>query len=229
MVAHVRAAYDVDMVTVGIGGKCDVIGTDLKTLGSCGSVDIDGRTVNVPLAGKANILNVLLAWAVCKKFISLSDFIGAVEFLRPYEGRLAPMTIGPLMVLDDCYNANPVSMHNALYCLHSIAKDTGKRAVFIAGCMAELGNESELHHEQLGRNVADHEVKVLLAAGPFAEHIVQGVSKAAKDSLEAVSFQNTDQLCDNLHKWIQPDDIILVKGSRSARLERAIERLKELF
>jgi UDP-N-acetylmuramyl pentapeptide synthase len=43
------------------------------------------------------------------------------------------------------------------------------------------------------------------------------------------AFEKIGQLCDNLHKWIQPDDIILVKGSRSAGLEQAVERLKELF
>ena len=172
---------------------------------------------------------MLLSWAVCREFISLPDFIGVVESLRPYESRLVPVTIGPLMVLDDCYNANPASMANALDCLHSLAEKTGRRAVFIAGCMAELGDESASLHTKLGQNAAAHEVKVLLTAGPFSEHIVQGASKAAKYPIEAVSFRDTDQLCDNLHKWIHPDDIILVKGSRSARLEKVLERLKELF
>lgn len=229
LVDHVRAAYDLDTVTVGIGRDCDVAGTDLETAGSHGSLVIEGRTVSIPLAGKASLLNVLFAWAVCREFISLPDFIEAVESLEAYDRRLVPVTIGPVMVLDDCYNANPASMANALDCLHSMAKESGRRAVFIAGCMAELGHQSVLLHEKLGRNVTYHEVDVILAAGPFSEHIVQEAMKIAKYPLESQAYEKTEQLCDNLHKWIQPDDIILVKGSRSAHLEQAIERLKHIF
>jgi UDP-N-acetylmuramoyl-tripeptide--D-alanyl-D-alanine ligase len=226
---HIRAAYAIDTVTVGTSRACDIIGTDLKSAGSRGSLTIEGRPVTVPLAGRAGLLNVLMAWAVCRDFISLSDFIEAVQSLQPCERRLVPVTIGSLTVLDDCYNANPASMANALHCLQSMAVESGRRSVFIAGCMAELGQESVPLHEHLGRDAACQEVTVLLAAGPYAEHIVQAAQKSAKYPFAARAFENTDQLCDNLHKWIQPDDIILVKGSRSANLEQAVERLKTVF
>ncbi|MDH4201712.1 MAG: UDP-N-acetylmuramoyl-tripeptide--D-alanyl-D-alanine ligase [Phycisphaerae bacterium] len=229
LVDHVRTTYGVDMITVGTSRQCDIVGTDLKTFGPHGSLVIEGRTVSVPLAGKANLLNVLFAWGVCREFIPLSDFIEAVEFLQPYERRLVPVSIGPLVVLDDCYNANPASMDNALCCLRSIAKESGRRSVFVAGCMAELGHESVPLHEKLGRNATCQEVQVLLCAGPFSKQIVQGAQKTAKYPLESQAFENTDQLCDNLHKWVHPDDIILVKGSRSASLEKAVQRLRVLF
>jgi len=229
LVDYVRVAYDLDTVTVGTGRDCDVVGTDMRTRGANGSVDIDGQVINVPLAGKASLRNVLFAWAVCREFILLADFIKAAESLQPSESRLVPVTMGSLLVLDDCYNANPASMANALYCLRSIADESGRRSVFIAGSMAELGPESERLHEKLGRNAAVCQVKVILSAGPFSENILQGAGNVATYPLEVQAFENTEQLCDNLHKWIDPDDIILVKGSRSAHLEKAVERLKELF
>jgi UDP-N-acetylmuramoyl-tripeptide--D-alanyl-D-alanine ligase len=225
----VRKHFDGHVVTFGESRDCDVRGVDLLTTGDRGTLTMDGQVVHVPLAGKANLLNVLTAWAVCRDLgIGLPDFIQAVETLRPIKMRLAFENIGPLLVLDDCYNANPVSMSNALSCLSSMAKQTGRRTVFIAGCMAELGRESASLHEQLGQEAVSEGVQALLAAGPFARQILQGAS-ADPTVCWADAFENTEQLCDNLHKWIEPDDIILVKGSRSAHLEKAVQRLRELF
>lgn len=226
---NVKKHFKTSLITFGENRDCDVRGVDLTTTGDQGSLMIDGQTVCVPLAGKANLLNVLTTWSVCRDLgVALPQFIQAVETLRPIKMRLAFENIGPLLVLDDCYNASPVSMSNALACLGLMAVQTGRRKVFIAGCMAELGPQAETLHEQLGREAACQGVQVLLAAGPFSENILQGTGR---DSVSGVSqaFQSTDQLCDNLHKWIQPDDIILVKGSRAAHLEKAVQRLRELF
>jgi UDP-N-acetylmuramoyl-tripeptide--D-alanyl-D-alanine ligase len=107
-----------------------------------------------------------------------------------------------------------------------MASNTEKRKVFIAGSMAELGPQSESLHTELGKIAICEGVEVLLATGPFASQILQG---AGQVSCQMCAFEKTEQLCDNLHKWVQPDDIILVKGSRSANLEQAVQRLRELF
>jgi UDP-N-acetylmuramoyl-tripeptide--D-alanyl-D-alanine ligase len=226
---YIRTFFNGRVVTFGEDENCDVRGLDLLTAGDRGTLTIEGNTVHVPLAGKANLLNVLAAWSVCRDLgIALAEFIQAAETLRPIKMRLAFENIGPLLVLDDCYNASPVSMSNALSCLSSMAKQTGRRKVFIAGCMAELGVQSACLHEQLGREAVSQGVQVLLAAGPFAEQILEGASDGPTECRGDV-FENTRQLCDNLHKWVQPDDIILVKGSRAANLEQAVQRLRELF
>ena len=229
LLSHIKKHFDARIFTFGENKGCDMIGTDLTTTGDQGSLVVDGQIVCVPLAGKANLLNVLTAWAVCRDLgIALTEFIRAVIGLRPIKMRLSFENIGPLLVLDDCYNANPASMSNALSCLGSMAKQTARRKVFIAGCMAELGQQSASLHEQLGREVVAEGVQVLLAVGPFAKQILQGAS-AEPTVCRADAFENTEQLCDNLHKWIEPDDIILVKGSRAAHLEKAVERLRGLF
>ncbi|OQY03931.1 MAG: hypothetical protein B6I25_07595 [Planctomycetales bacterium 4572_13] len=230
--SHIRANYDIPLTTFGLGPKCDIAGTDLQTEGAGGSFVIDGQTVQVPLAGRANLVNVLSAWAVCRGLaISLPDFAKAAQQLKSPDLRLQIENIGPLTVLNDCYNANPASMANALACLALMAENTEKRKVFITGSMAELGLASESLHTQLGQKAAAEGVHVLLAAGPFAEQILQGAKSELKvsDPFKFRGFKNTGQLCDNLHKWIKPDDTILVKGSRSANLEKAIQRLRELF
>ena len=231
LLSHIRANYDVPVTTFGLGRECDIVGTDLQTEGAGGSFVIDGQTVRVPLAGRANLVNVLSARAICRELaVSLPDFIEAAQQLKSPDLRLQVETIGPLTILNDCYNANPASMANALECLVSMAAKTDKRKVFISGSMAELGSQSESLHTQLGQKAAAEGVQVLLAAGPFAEQMLQGAAELkVSDPFKLCAFKNTGQLCDNLHKWIKPDDIILVKGSRSANLEKAIQRLRELF
>ena len=227
---YVKKHFDVSTITFGEDDGCTVKGIDLETTGSQGSLKIDGQTVPVPLAGKANLSNVLTAWSVCRDLgISLADFIEATQLLKSSFMRLEIEHIGPLTVINDCYNANPASMANALSCLRSMASNTEKRKVFVAGSMAELGRQSESLHEQLGQKAAFEGVGLLLAAGPFAEMILQGAADSGQDVCHMCSYKKTRQLCDNLHKWIQPDDIVLVKGSRAANLETAIQRLRELF
>jgi UDP-N-acetylmuramoyl-tripeptide--D-alanyl-D-alanine ligase len=226
---HVKEHYDVSIVTFGENDRCAVRGIDLETTGSRGSLEIDGYCVRVPLAGKANLFNILTTWSVCRDLgISLPDFVQAVQSLKSGDMRMEIETIGSLTVLNDCYNANPASMTNGLSCLYSMASNTEKRKVFIAGSMAELGLQSESLHEQLGREAVSGGVQVLLAVGPFARQIALA-AHSDQIGCRADVFEKTEQLCDNLHKWIEPDDIILVKGSRSANLETAVQRLRELF
>lgn len=227
---YIKQHFNTQAITFGQYDGCHVRATHLESAGDEGSLVIDGQTIQVPLAGRANLLNVLCAWAVCRNFnISVVAFAEAAQYLKSAESRLEVETIGQLTILNDCYNASPVSMVNGLSCLSSMASDTERRKVFIAGTMAELGDQSDYFHRQLGKEAAVEGIGLLLAAGPFSEQIIQGAQNPAMLSFECQAFENTDQLCDNLHEWIQPDDIILVKGSRSEKLEKAVQRLRELF
>jgi UDP-N-acetylmuramoyl-tripeptide--D-alanyl-D-alanine ligase len=192
-----------------------------KTAGLCGEIIIDRTKISVPFPGKANLENVLAAWAVCKQFaISSYDFAKAVQNLKPPRMRMQIQTAGPITIINDCYNANPASMANAIDFLAEMAAQKGQRSVFICGQMAELGPQSEQLHRQLGQMAAAKGVKLLLVTGQFAETVVK-----AADGLTACVFANTDELCDNLQRFLQSDDIVLVKGSRSAGLENVIEKL----
>ncbi|HOL32213.1 MAG TPA: UDP-N-acetylmuramoyl-tripeptide--D-alanyl-D-alanine ligase [Anaerohalosphaeraceae bacterium] len=229
LATHIKTIFPGRVVTFGTTSDCDIAGTDLETEGCSGYLSIEGRRIKVPLAGRANLMNVLTVWAICKDFnITLSDFQHAVEALTPIPMRLQIYSLGRLTILDDCYNANPVSMANALSCLHSVASQ-GRRKVFLAGCMAELGAQSAQLHRELGAAATAEGVEILLAAGPFAKAVLEGAVQAGLPPERMAAFEKTDQLCDNLHKWIQADDIILIKGSRSAGMEKSIVRLRDLF
>jgi len=149
--------------------------------------------------------------------------------LQPVEMRMNIETAGPIKIINDCYNANPASMNNALECLADLSRKEHRRGVFVSGCMAELGASSAKLHQELGQKAAQVGVDTVIAAGEFASDIVLGSVKAGLDVSACRAFNDTQTLCDNLHNFVHPDDIILVKGSRSAGMEKAVERLRTLF
>ena len=217
------------IITFGRNETCDVVGAKFQTQACTGSFVVEEQRVDVPLAGKANLMNTLTVWSVCKDLkVSLSDFIEVVGRLEPISMRLEVLEVGSLTILNDCYNANPASMANALECLKTFGKHKKNRLVFIAGTMKELGEQSVALHTELGHKAADEGVELVLCVGAFAQDIESGVSQHYPTQ-EVQTFENTDLLCNNLHKYIQPDDIILVKGSRAAGLEKAVEKLQELY
>jgi UDP-N-acetylmuramoyl-tripeptide--D-alanyl-D-alanine ligase len=191
---------------------------------------IEGIEVELPLPGPGNAENALAAWSVCKQFgLTAKDFAKAVKSFAGNSMRAELLRIGTLTVLNDCYNANPASMKNALEILSSIDSQKKRRLVFICGDMAELGLQSESLHIELGEQIAKTEMDLMLAVGKYAKIAAQAAQTNAKKNLQIKCFEDTLDLCNKLHEFIKDYDIILVKGSRTAKLEAAVEKLKELF
>jgi UDP-N-acetylmuramoyl-tripeptide--D-alanyl-D-alanine ligase len=110
------------------------------------------------------------------------------------------------LVINDSWNANPVSMRAAI--AHLVERAAGRRTVAVLGAMAELGDHSEAGHRDVARAVHEAGVDVVIAVGERAR--VYGGTSAA-DADEAVTV---------LHDVLRPGDCVLVKGSRALRLER---------
>jgi UDP-N-acetylmuramoyl-tripeptide--D-alanyl-D-alanine ligase len=217
-------------ITFGISPTCDVRAQQLQSSGPDGQLTIENQTFAVPLPGRANLMNTLAAWSVCRTFgIPLPDFAEAVSSLQPMAMRMNIETVGLIKIINDSYNANPASMANALECLAALAGRENRRSVFVSGCMAELGVASAKLHYELGQKAAQAGIGEIIAAGTFASDIIAGAVKAGLDTSCCRTFGDTQTLCDNLHSFVRPDDIILVKGSRTAGMEKAVETLKKLF
>ena len=205
------------------------------TFGFGSSFSIDDTEIYLPLAGPGNIENALAAWAVCSRLgITIEDFARRLKTLLPVPMRAEALKFGTLTVINDCYNANPASMRNALNILTTVknskfpASGRGRRLVFICGEMAELGNQSEQLHAELGSDIAGAKVQLLIAVGKSAKIAAVAAKETAGYNLKVEYFNDTISACNNLQKFIKDNDIILVKGSRTAKLEMAVEKLKEL-
>ncbi|HNY78264.1 MAG: UDP-N-acetylmuramoyl-tripeptide--D-alanyl-D-alanine ligase [Sedimentisphaerales bacterium] len=196
--------------------------------GLTSSFVIEEVPVELPLPGPGNVENALAAWAVCSQFgLTVEEFARAVRTLSGVAMRVEPLQLGTLTVLNDCYNASPASMKNALAILAGLRAEAGakRRTVFVCGHMAELGAQSEALHAELGREVARAGVDLLVAVGGPTRATAEAAREAATYDLRAVCFDDTASLCDNLERIITEYDIILVKGSRAARLETVVQGL----
>ena len=213
-------------ITFGTNPDADIAIPNIRTMGLTGTITIDDTTIDVPLPGRANLLNTIAAYAVSAHIgLTPEQFAQAITDIAPPDMRLNIISAGYFTIINDCYNANPASMRNALDCLRSIASDHNRRSVFIAGTMGELGPQSQQLHADLGANIAAEQVDLLLAVGKFADSTANAAKSAANATIETHIFENTDNLCKKLQLFVKPDDIILVKGSRSAKLERVTEQL----
>jgi UDP-N-acetylmuramoyl-tripeptide--D-alanyl-D-alanine ligase len=140
-----------------------------------------------------------------------------VELSR-WRGEEVPLPGGGLLI-NDAYNANPVSMRAALVQLAERA--AGRRRVAILGDMAELGPGAEAFHREIGELVASQGVETLVAVGDLARGYVEGasgvpVTRWIPDAATAAA---------EVHELVEPGDCVLVKASRAAGLEAVADAL----
>jgi UDP-N-acetylmuramoyl-tripeptide--D-alanyl-D-alanine ligase len=219
-----------EFYTFGKSDGCDYQARNIDNTGFGSTFTIDGTQVYLPLAGLGNVDNALAAWAVCSQFgFSIEDFAQAVKTQPAVSMRTELLQIGTLTVLDDCYNANPASVKNAMDILASLNSTGKRRLVFICGDMAEMGRQTQGLHAELGASIARAGVQLLITVGGFAKIAAEAAKRNAEYDLQTKCFDDTLSACNNLKDSIKDYDIILVKGSRTAKLEMAVEKLKEIF
>jgi UDP-N-acetylmuramoyl-tripeptide--D-alanyl-D-alanine ligase len=166
-------------------------------------------------------LTLTAAVAVCAALGLPLDRIGdaaaAIE-LSPLRGqeRILP---GGGVLINDAYNANPLSITVALEAL--AARRKGGRAVAVLGEMAELGRDSPRWHSRAGRQAAALGVDLLVAVGSGARGYLDG----ATGHIPCCWFPDTTAATAALRSLLRPADVVLLKGSRSARLERVADAL----
>ena len=122
------------------------------------------------------------------------------------------------LLINDAYNANPVSMRAALEYL--IAQAAGRRPVAILGDMAELGRTGPDHHRQVGEAAAELGVQELLAVGELARGYVEGAA-----GVSSRWVPNVHEALPELDEVVRPGDCVLVKASRAVGLEAVAEAL----
>ena len=180
---------------------------------------------SIPVAGEHMIVNALLAVAAgIASGLSLEEAALGLTSAALTKGRLQVRRVGELQVIDDSYNANPDSMTAALNTLAALP--TSGRRIALLGRMGELGAESEAGHRRVGCAAADAGFDYVLTVGDEAAIIGRSATAAGVPHVRA--FPTTDEAALFLHDLAEIDDLILVKGSRSAGMERVISRLADL-
>ncbi|HKP92338.1 MAG TPA: UDP-N-acetylmuramoyl-tripeptide--D-alanyl-D-alanine ligase, partial [Chthoniobacterales bacterium] len=175
----------------------------------------------LPVPGIHMVQNAMLAVAAGRVFgLSLEECAVGLASTPLTKARLQIRKIDGIQFIDDSYNANPDSMKAALRTL--IELDADGRRIAVLGEMGELGEESERGHREVGECAAMLRVDELIAVGSAgAKTIARGAEKAGLEKSRAVS--SAEEAAKILGKNAAAGDLILIKGSRAARMERVLE------
>ncbi|MCK5889908.1 MAG: UDP-N-acetylmuramoyl-tripeptide--D-alanyl-D-alanine ligase [Methylococcales bacterium] len=177
--------------------------------------------IKLGLAGQHNVINALTAASACLALdISLEQVAEGLEKAMPVSGRLEPLIdkLGNL-VINDTYNANPSSLKVALDVLMQCKGESW----VVLGAFAEMGANSEKIHKEMGELIKSMGVVRLLTVGADTQHAVKGFGEGAS------FFSSQKKLIAALKKELTSGQSILVKGSRTQKMEQVVASLLSGF
>ncbi len=210
-------------VLFGLGEDCAVRAVDVKPEGtggmSCTILSGERRIpVRIPAFGDHMVYAALMGAAVGLELgLTDGEIAAGVAAYETVGSRGRLVDTGSILILDDCYNANPTSVKSAL---ESLVRLPG-RHVAILGDMRELGEKSPELHRMTGAYAASLCDEVV-ACGPESEPIAAGAGKGTK------WYPTLEELLKALPEHIRPGDAVLVKASRAMGFEAVVERLEKI-
>lgn len=177
--------------------------------------------------GIHNVYNALAALAVAEKFgIPASDAKEGLRAWRPSKMRGTIEVLGGVTLVDDTYNANPDSMKGAIDLLADLTGVT--RRIAVLADMLELGELSEGCHREIGEYIVSKKEgapDLVVLIGREAYHIAEAI-KEKEGRQEVRYFTENAQAADYLRQTVRPGDAVVIKGSRSMRLDEIAEALR---
>ncbi|GAB3982224.1 UDP-N-acetylmuramoyl-tripeptide--D-alanyl-D-alanine ligase [Actinoallomurus acanthiterrae] len=189
-----------------------------------GSADVALR-----LYGAHTVSNALAAAAVAHELgMPVADIAEALSEATPASRWRMEVTERPdgVTVINDAYNANPESVRSALDTLVHMAR--GRRAFAVLGEMAELGATTVSEHERIGVHAARGGLAGLIAVGETAASVLEGAGQVGSWIGEGVRVEDADAAVAALGERLRPGDVVLVKGSRVAGLEKVAQAVLEM-
>lgn len=189
---------------------------------------VDGDRYAVPDAGRHLLTNALISVAIAREIGVPTEAIAAgLRDFIPANGRCRAATCGPWTVIDDTYNASPASVAAACDVLRTFPAGRDSRRYLVLGDMLELGAISRAEHREAGRRAARSGIDGVLAFGEFAAEVASGAVRDGIRPGRLVATDDLDVLLTVLDCWLEPGDIVLVKGSRAMQMERVVAWLKQ--
>ena len=224
--ATLQEVKGIQPVFFGIDSDRMISATQIHSLGlkgiACrictGQGDFD---VTIPIPGYHMVYNALAGTAVGLSLgMTTEEIKRGIEKLESLSGRFHIIETDNYTVVDDCYNANPVSMKASL----KILGDALGRKVAILGDMGELGENEQQLHEEVGVAAGQQGIQMLICVGALSE----GMAKAAKETnpqMEVIHKQTLEEAIDSLPQYLKQGDTILVKASHFMHFEKIVEVL----
>jgi len=204
------------VLTYGTGTDVDIRASEIRQTGEGLSFRVNGQSFVVPVFGTFNVSNALAAITVGKLMgVTLPELAERFLLFKGVSMRFEVVRVGAYRLINDAYNANPVSVRAAL---SELQGQEGRR-VAVLGDMLELGPAGPGHHREVGiqaRACAD----VLVAVGPQMETAAEAYGPGC------FLFRDSEEAADHILPILREGDVVLVKGSRGMAMERVVERVR---
>lgn len=226
MLQTIEAVKGNKPIRFGFHGENDIYVTEVVSHGLFGTtckihVDNQAFQAQVPLPGEHMVRNALAATAVGTLLnLTREEIAGGIQAVQSVGGRSNIIRLEKHTIIDDCYNANPVSMKAAIDLLNMA--DTNK--VAILGDMGELGNDEKDLHKEVGTYAAAANLDVLVCVGKLSSNMYEGASKANFKG-ELYHYETREELITALKSIVKENDTVLIKASHSMGFENIVTAL----
>lgn len=207
--------------------------TDIRPLGLRGSsctIHTPGGSfeVTIPIPGRHMVMNALAAAAVGERYgLSLQQIRSGIEGVERVGGRLNIVETDRYTLIDDCYNANPMSMKASLDVLADAGSAEGARKgrlVAVLGDMFELGPDELAMHAGVGAHAAACGIDLLVTIGERSRSMYEA---AAGEGMQGVChFDTVDQFLEQADSLMAEGDTVLIKASHAMKFEEIVKRLR---
>ena len=154
--------------------------------------------------------------------LTLDEIKAGIESARTIDGRTNFIKLGDMTVIDDCYNANPVSMKTSV----EVLSHAQGRTIAVLGDMGELGTDEAALHAEVGNAVGEHRIHTLFCAGELAKNYADAARKANPEC-DIHYFEDRESMTKELLSYVRENDTILVKASHFMGFPKVVEALKE--
>ncbi|MCD4670204.1 MAG: UDP-N-acetylmuramoyl-tripeptide--D-alanyl-D-alanine ligase [Actinomycetia bacterium] len=231
MAAFIRGISGADIIEFGDNNGIDYnfakTGTDKWGRSSFDLLKKDKilGSVKLGLPGHHNLYNGCLAAAICHYLgADMAMIKQGIENAKTEGHRMELLECSGITILDDCYNAGPLSVRCAIDTLLLISKKSGRRPVAILGDMLELGSAACGLHYEIGNYCAKKDIDVLIASGKLAKNIYRGFRDGINktEGRSCFYFNDKYELEKGIKGIIEPGDMVLIKGSRANKMEDII-------
>ncbi len=219
-----------DVLRFGRSPEAEVCGEDIRAVGLEGfrfrlRTPWGSADARVPSLGEVHVYNALAASAAALAAgAQLASVVAGLARAPVVSGRLEPVQIGGVHILNDSYNANPQSMRAAIETLCRLRGDG--RALAVLGDMGELGADAVRFHREVGRAAGELGVDVLLAVGQHARDMREAAVEAGLPASAIATANDAVGAAGRLRDCVREGDWVLLKGSRAMQMERVLERLR---
>lgn len=220
--ATIHEVYGKAPVTFGMNKQNAIWADHIENrglLGSCADIHMGDDVVHaiIPLPGEHMIYNAMAAVAVALQFgMSKEEIAAGISHVEAVAGRSHLVEAGDKVIIDDCYNANPVSMKAAI----DLLATAPGRKVAILGDMFELGENEKAMHGEVGEYAAEKGIDLILCVGELSEAMYQ---EAVGSGGNAKYYETREALEAVLNEILQQGDTVLVKASHSMAFENLVK------